>query len=110
MHRILLGFRYSFKLAVLVAAVALITLSVSAAPLQDGDLAVISAAPTDGSGPIALGYLVYDVLFPGNFGEFDIVNQTGPNNSLPEPDFPVTNTVSFVGLSLIISFSDGTTH
>src|ERR1700751_2076678 len=78
--------------------------------LQDGSLAIITVEPTGGGAPIPLGYLVYDVLFPGNFGEFDIVNQTGPNSSLPtSSDFPVTTTVLFSDLSLTLNFSDGST-
>ena len=60
--------------------------------------------------PIPLGYISWDVNIPGSFGQFDIVNQTGPNSTYP-PDttFPVTNTVLFSDLSLTVHFTDGTT-
>lgn len=80
-----------------------------ASPLQDGDLVVITAQPGD----IPIGYLVYDLVFPGNFGEFDIINQTGANSDAgidSPPDFPVTTTVQFSSLSLTVEFSDGSTQ
>jgi hypothetical protein len=58
--------------------------------------------------PIPLGYISWDVTNPGNFGEFDIVNQTGPNSSLP--DWPVSTEVQFKTLSLTVNFSDGSTQ
>ncbi len=80
-----------------------------AGPLMDGDFVVITAQPGD----IPIGYLAYDVVFPGNFGEFDIVNQTGPNSDAGvdfPPDFPVTTTVQFASLNLMVEFSDGSTQ
>ncbi|HUC71134.1 MAG TPA: hypothetical protein VMS01_08090 [Stellaceae bacterium] len=100
---------YSFIAAVIALAACLVCPNAYAGPLQDGDLVVIDAQP----GNIPIGYLVYDVVFPGNFGEFDIVNQTGPNSDAgvdSPPDFPVTTTVQFSSLSLTVQFSDGTTQ
>ncbi len=55
-----------------------------------------------------IGFLAWDVNFPANAGEFDIVNLTGPN-SVP-PDFPVTSTVSLSSLNLVVDFGDGSTQ
>lgn len=58
--------------------------------------------------PIPLGDIQWDVTNPGNFGEFDIVNQTGPNSS--PPTWPVSTEVQFNSLSLTVNFSDGSTQ
>jgi hypothetical protein len=60
--------------------------------------------------PIPLAYISWDVTIPGSFGEFDITNETGPNSSIP-PDttWPVSTTVLFNSLSLVVHFSDGGT-
>lgn len=57
--------------------------------------------------PIPLGDIQWDVTIPGSFGQFDIVNETGPNSS--PPTFPVTTEVQFNSLSLVVHFSDGST-
>lgn len=57
---------------------------------------------------IPIGYVSWDVTFPGNAGQFDVVNQTGPNASIfPDTTFPVTTTVALSNLSLLVDFSDG---
>jgi hypothetical protein len=56
--------------------------------------------------PVPLGYLVWDVTSPGTSGEFDLVNQTGPNGS-GDATWPVDTAVSFSSLSLTVAFSDG---
>ena len=58
--------------------------------------------------PVPLGYLIWDVTDPGVSGEFDIVNQTGANSS-GDGTWPVTTDLPFTGLSLTVSFSDGST-
>ena len=57
--------------------------------------------------PIPLGDIQWDVTIPGSFGQFDIVNLTGPNSS--PPSLPVTTEVQFSSLSLVVDFSDGST-
>ena len=57
--------------------------------------------------PIALGFISWDVTIPGSFGQFDITNMTGPNES--PPGFPVDTEVQFTSLSLVVQFSDGST-
>jgi hypothetical protein len=56
--------------------------------------------------PIPLGDIQWDVIIPGSFGEFDIVNETGPNSG---GAFPVSTEVQFNSLSLVVHFSDGST-
>jgi len=59
---------------------------------------------------IPIGYVSWDVTFPGNAGQFDVVNQTGPNAStFPDTTFPVTTTIGLSNLSLLVDFSDGST-
>jgi len=55
--------------------------------------------------PIPLGFVSWDVTIPGSFGQFDIVNETGPNSN--PPTWPVTTEVQFNSLSLTVHFSDG---
>src|SRR5262249_16034044 len=58
---------------------------------------------------IPVGYVSWDVNFPGSAGQFDIVNGHGPNPSpFPDPTFPVTTTLTFSSLSLHVDFSNGT--
>jgi hypothetical protein len=57
--------------------------------------------------PIALGFISWDVTIPGSFGQFDITNMTGPNES--PPGFPVDTEVQFTSSSLVVHFSDGST-
>jgi hypothetical protein len=56
---------------------------------------------------IPLGFVSWDVTVPGSFGQFDIVNQTGPNSS--PPTWPVSTEAQFSSLSLVVDFSDGST-
>jgi hypothetical protein len=50
------------------------------------------------------------VNFPGNAGEFDIVNQTGPNSStFPDTTFPISSTLSLSSLTLVVTFSNSST-
>ena len=49
--------------------------------------------------------ILWDVIFPGNAGQFDIINLTGPN-SVP-PTFPVVTTVSLSNLDLVVDFVGG---
>jgi hypothetical protein len=67
-------------------------------------LLVSTAAATQ----IPVGYISWDVNFPGNAGQFDIVNLTGPLNDAP-PTFPVTNVVNLSSLSLTVNFVGGGT-
>jgi hypothetical protein len=57
---------------------------------------------------IPIGYVSWDVAFPGNSGAFDISNQTGPNSS-GDATWPVTSTVDLSSLSLTVDFSNGST-
>jgi len=58
-------------------------------------------------GLIPIGYVDWAVTSSAT-GEFDIVNQTGPNSSpFPDPSFPVTTPVTLGSLSLLVDFSDG---
>jgi hypothetical protein len=60
---------------------------------------------------IPIGYVSWDVTEPGSGGQFDIVNQTGPNASaLPDTSFPVTTSVHLSNLDLKVHFSDGSTE
>src|SRR5262249_405491 len=65
---------------------------------------------TGSAGDFAGGFLSWDVNFPGNSGQFDIVNQTGPNSSsFPDTTFPISNSLNLSGLSLVVHFSNGST-
>ena len=60
---------------------------------------------------IPAGYVSWDVVVPGSFGEFDIINATGPNSS-GDATFPISNggtALTFSSLSLTVHFSDGST-
>jgi len=57
---------------------------------------------------IPIGYISWDVAFPGNSGAFDISNQTGSNSS-GDATWPVTTTVDLSSLSLTVDFSNGST-
>lgn len=62
------------------------------------------------SSPYAVGYTSWDIIVPGDTGEFDIANQTGPNASIaPDTTFPVTTSVNFSSLSLSVTFVGGGT-
>jgi len=59
---------------------------------------------------IPVGFVTWDVTFPGNAGSFDITNQTGPNASVfPDTTFPITTKLNLSSLSLSVTFSDATT-
>lgn len=82
------------------------TASLSNSPtLMDGDTAVIDAMSGSNIYPVAV--LSWDVIFPGNAGQFDILNLTGPN-ALP-PDFPITTLVSLSNLTLTVNSSAAST-
>lgn len=70
-------------------------------------LGLCFAPPLAQATPIPLGFVSWDVTVPGSFGQFDIVNQTGPNSS--PPTWPVSTEVQFSSLSLVVDFSDGST-
>jgi hypothetical protein len=71
--------------------------------LVDGDSAVIYATNASSPGTTyAVAVLSWDLIFPGNAGEFDILNLSGPN-SLP-PDFPITTLVNLGSLTLTVDF------
>jgi hypothetical protein len=58
---------------------------------------------------IPIGWIDWNVTTP-TVGEFDIVNQTGPNaSSFPDTTFPVTTSVNLSSLSLTVNFNDGST-
>ena len=67
-----------------------------------------SFGPAAFADEIPIGYVSWDVAFPGNSGSFDISNETGPNSS-GDATFPVTTTVSLSSLSLTVDFSNGST-
>ncbi len=56
---------------------------------------------------IPVGYISWDVTFPGNAGEFDIVNLTGANSG---GAFPITTTVLLSSLNLVVNFVGGSTQ
>lgn len=71
--------------------------------LMDGDVAVIDATDASSGATYPVAVLSWDVIFPGNAGQFDITNLTGPN-ALP-PDFPITSAVNLTDLTLTVNFS-----
>jgi hypothetical protein len=79
-------------------------------------LAVLVFAPTLFStatfaSSLAVGFISYDVTSPGSTGEFDIVNETGPNSTpFPDTTFPVTTSLNMSSLGLTVHFSDGSTQ
>ena len=63
------------------------------------------------AGIIPVGFISWDVTFPGNAGEFDILNLTGPNSdALPAFDFPILTEVNLSSLSLTVNFVGGGSH
>jgi len=73
-------------------------------------IAVAACSATAKAGTIPVGYLSWDVDFPANAGEFDIVNETGPNSSVfPDTTFPITNILNLSALSLTVHFNNGST-
>ena len=70
-------------------------------------LAAVGSVRVASAGLIAIGYVSWDVVSPGSFGEFDIINQSGPNSSvLPDTTFPVTTSINLGSLSLHVDFDD----
>src|ERR1700733_5287448 len=55
---------------------------------------------------IPVGYVSWDVNFPGNAGQFDITNLTGAN-AAPTASFPILTQVNLSSLSLTVSFVGG---
>ena len=64
-------------------------------------------ATSAAAGTVAVGYIMWDVNFPGNAGQFDIVNLTGPNAA--PPDFPILTLVNLSNLNLVVDFVGGST-
>ena len=54
---------------------------------------------------IAVGYVSWDVNFPGNAGQFDITNLTGANAA--PTTFPILTQVNLSSLSLTVTFVGG---
>lgn len=65
---------------------------------------VLCATVAPAFADIPAGYISWDVSFPGNAGQFDIVNLTGVNSADP---FSITTPVSFSNLSLVVDFVGG---
>jgi hypothetical protein len=59
------------------------------------------------SATIPVGYIAWDVNFPGNAGQFDITNLSGPNAA--PPTFPITTTLNLSSLGLVVGFVGGGT-
>ena len=57
------------------------------------------------AGIVPVGYVSWDVVFPGNAGQFDITNLTGANSAAPV--FPITMEVNLSSLSLVVDFVGG---
>ena len=55
---------------------------------------------------LPVGFIIWDVNFPGNAGQFDIVNMTGAN-STGDATFPVTSTLAISPSSLHVTFTSG---
>lgn len=68
--------------------------------------AALSIVGTAAAMPVPIGYLAWDVTNPAIAGEFDLVNETGPNGS-GDATWPVDSALTFSSLSLVVSFSDG---
>src|ERR1700730_8104606 len=60
---------------------------------------------------IPIGFINWNVHAPGSAGSFDIINQTGPNSTaFPDTTWPVVTPVSLGSLSLLVDFTNGTSH
>ena len=70
---------------------------------------VVGSSARASASPLSIGFISWDVNFPGNAGQFDIINMSGPN-STGDALFPSTTTVSLGSLSLLVDFSDGSSH
>jgi hypothetical protein len=64
-------------------------------------------ATSAAAGTVNVGDISWDVNFPGNAGQFDIVNLTGPN--VAGPTFPITTELSLSNLTLVVDFVGGGT-
>lgn len=74
-------------------------------------LALVLCAVSASADPFPAGFISWDVIFPGNAGQFDIVNQTGPNSSaFPDTTFPISTTLNLSSLSLSVNFSNSTSE
>ncbi len=62
-------------------------------------------APAAFADQIPVGYISWDVTFPGNAGQFDITNLTGPNAA--PSTFPITTEVQLSNLNLVVDFVGG---
>lgn len=72
-------------------------------------LSLAAFTPTTAlSDELSVGYVAWDETDPGVAGEFDVVDQTGPNSS-GDATWPVTTTLAFQSLALAVHFTDGTT-
>src|SRR5580658_8009816 len=70
---------------------------------------LLSAVASADQCPLAVGYISWDITSTdGSTGEFDIINQSGPNSS-GDPTFPITTPVNLESLSLTVDFSDSST-
>jgi hypothetical protein len=67
---------------------------------------MIALGATLQASTIVVGYISWDVNFPANAGEFDIVNETGPVNG-NNPTFPISNIENLSDLMLTVTFNDG---
>ena len=72
-----------------------------------GVIALSVTAPP-AAADIPVGLVAWDVTFPGNAGEFDIVNLSGPN-AFP-PFFPITTALNLSSLNLVVDFVGGSTE
>jgi hypothetical protein len=66
----------------------------------------IGSAAVASASAIAIGIVSWDVNFPGNAGQFDIINLTGANSS-GDAAFPVTTPVNLASLGLHVDFVNG---
>ncbi len=75
--------------------------------LAVASVAAFFLAPAMWAGQVAVGFVSWDVNFPGNAGQFDITNLTGPNAA--PVGFPITTEIQLTGLSLTVDFVSGGT-
>jgi len=73
--------------------------------LAVGSAAAFFLVPAIWGATVPVGYISWDVNFPGNAGQFDITNLTGPN-ALPT-SFPIISEINLTGLSLTVNFASG---
>ena len=67
-------------------------------------LGLLMQGPAAAAQELPVGYISWDITSPG-VGQFDIVNQTGPN-SFFDSTWPVFTPVPLTDLSLSVSFSE----